>query len=127
MRYHVVVLTRQDVNAGGLALPEALYEAVFRHNAETAQQIGAIRAAGRRVQRDNVVVRMLDPLSEGYQEARRRYGEDAFIVLFFNDAAEHACEMYGIKVEFAAEIRDDQLPANLGFMLQMDHFYVAEL
>jgi hypothetical protein len=119
MAYHVMVLTRQDVNEGKLRIPEMLGEEAVRRMAIPRQaQAGAMH-------RGRMEVLALDPLHERFHELRRNYGEDTQHVLFFNDDAEQACDMFGIEVQFAAVIRDDQLPENLGVALQLDHFYVA--
>jgi len=96
-----------------------------RHVVEITQQIGVIRGRGGRIEREEVEVLTLDPLNPQFQEAREEYGQDAFSVLFLNDAARRACEMYNIDVEYRAEMEEDQLPQNLGVSLRMDHYFEA--
>jgi len=122
MPYHVVALTRQQVTAGGLRVLDILYETIIAHMVEMTQHIGEIRA---RNQREEVEVLTLNPLHPQFYEARQRYGRDTFTVLFLNDAARHACEMYNIEVHYTAEVEENQLPNNLGVVLRMDHYYAG--
>jgi len=120
MAHHVMVLTREDVNEGKLRIPEVLGETIVRN----ALQIPRQAQAGA-FHRDHVEVLTLDPLHPQYHEVRRGYGENAHIVLFFNDAARMACDMYEVEADFAAQIQDHQLPDGLGVALQIEHNYVA--
>jgi len=115
-----MVLTRQDVNEGQLRIPEVLGETIVRSMAQVPRQVQAGT-----LHHDHVEVLTLHPLHERYQETRRGYGEHVYIVLFFNEAARLACEMYEIEADFAAQVEDHQLPADLGIVLQMEHYYIA--
>lgn len=117
-----MTLTRQDVNDGQLGVPELLGEAIMRSMMQIPRQ-----AQAGALHHDHVEVLTLHPLHQRYQEIRRGYGENAHIVLFFNNAARLACEMYEIEANFTAEIEDRQLPGDLGVLLQIEHYYIAAL
>ncbi len=117
-----MILTRQDVNDGQLEVPELLGEAIMRSMMQVPRQ-----AQAGALHHDHVEVLSLHPLHAQYHEVRRGYGENAYIVLFFNDAARLACEMYEIEANFAQEIEDRQLPGDLGVLLQIEHYYITAL
>jgi hypothetical protein len=125
MTYHVVVLTRQDERTGGLATPDLLGDTLVQNCAEFGQKVQSGEVEASRVRSEHVEVLILDPLHERYKDLRRKYGDGAHIVLFFNGAARRACEVYGINAKFASEIEDDQLPINLGTMLDTKYYFLV--
>jgi hypothetical protein len=125
MPYHVVVFSRRQVADGALRFQDTLADAMMRQMVEMTQQIAAVRAAGNNIRRDQVEILALDPLHEAFDQSRQPYGPDSFIVLFLNDAARVACEMYDVAPNYVAQIEDRTLPANLGVSLRMDHYYVG--
>jgi hypothetical protein len=125
MAYHVIALTRQQVTGGGMSILDRFSDSMIRSMSEITQETNAIRARGRQIRREQVEVLTLDPLNPHFGEARQRYGGDVFTVLFLNDAARAACNRYGIDADYAAEIQENELPANVGVALRMDDYYVV--
>jgi hypothetical protein len=127
MAYHVVVFTRQQVAVGALRFQDGLSNALMQRMVELAPRIEVLRAAGNlgqvNIPHDLVEIYSLNPFPvEEHREVRQRYGGDAFVVLFLNDAAREACEMFGIPMQYAAEIEEDQLPANVGVFISLENY-----
>jgi hypothetical protein len=120
MAYHVMVLTQQELNEGKLRIPELLSDTITRRMMQIPRQVqaGVVR-------HDHVEVLSLGPLKELCCEIQREYGQSAHSVLFFNDAARKALEMYKIEADFTATIKTSELPDDLDVALQIEHFYVV--
>jgi hypothetical protein len=118
--YHIVVFTRRQLHAAARFL-DTLSDVMIAHMLEVTQQVEANSAARKLIKREQVEVLKLDPLHDQFGKARKRYGPDAFLVLFLNDAARRACDVFGIDVAYRGELQ--QLPTNLGTAFRMDHYY----
>lgn len=63
-----------------------------------------------------------------YLEVRGRFGgDDAFLVLFLNDAARVACAEFGIAAQYVGEVPEAELPENLGIALSLENYRVPRV
>jgi hypothetical protein len=127
MSFHVVVLSHQQVAAGALRFQDQLSEALMQRGVELGLPIAAIRTAGYGGKLDVpsklVEIYALNQFPfERFQRVAGQFGKDASAILFFNDAAREACEMYGIQLSYVKEIPDSDLPTNLGVFLSLKHY-----
>jgi hypothetical protein len=117
MAYHVVAFTRQQVAEGALRFQDTLSNALMQRMVALTPRVGQI------ITHDLVEIYSLNPFPvEEHREVRQRYGRDAFVVLFLNNAARAACETFGIPMQYAAEIEENQLPANIGIFISMENY-----
>ena len=89
MSYHVLPLTMMQVRKGALAFQRELGAAVRESSPLKVYSVSPFDLDERRRIKD-------------------RFGGD--VVYFFNDAARDLCQLRGIKLQFVAEVADDELP-----------------
>jgi len=127
MPFHVVVLSRPQIAAGALRFQDQLRDALMQRAVELGLPVAAMRTAGYGGKLDvpskTVEIYALNqfPL-EQFQPVADQFGKDASTILFFNDAAREACEMYGIQLNYVKQIPDSELPPNIGVFLSMEHY-----
>jgi hypothetical protein len=89
MAYHVVALTLAQVRQGALGFQRVL-SAALRESSQ-------------------LKVYSVSPFDlEERRRMKERFGGD--VVYFFNDAARDLCQQRGLKLEFVAEVAENELP-----------------